>query len=210
MYVGEWNAMKKEGRSDDFPTMDDLLLLSDGGAHYTWMCAKFIPFVVGFKHWNRFYRTQKLSKLATCSDESFLLLVLENNYERWVDEAEWLETNKDKPMAERAPKHWAAAKYTNSGKSQSNGRCRPCQGWSNEGYKRFNALHKLVKADRKGREEFEQEFFEECQAKASRKAKDIMVEEEIYPANDLWDDGDRADEEPNKERMENTYSDYDE
>ena len=158
--------MKKEGRSEDFPTMDDLLLLSDGGATYKWMCAKFIPFVVGFKHWGRFYRTQQLSSLATCSDESFLLLVLENNYERWVDEAEWLETNKDKPKAERSPRHWAAAKYTNSGKSQFNGRCRPCQGWSNEGYKRFNELHKLVKADRKGREEFEQELFEECQAKA--------------------------------------------
>ena len=42
-----------------------------------------------------------------------------------------------------------------------------------------------------------------------RKVKDIVMEEEIYPANNLWEDGDGGDEETSRDRMANTYSDYD-
>ena len=155
--------MRRARRGNEFPTLDAMMSLSDGGEAYKWTCAKFMPFVVGFKNWKRLMRTQKISQMATCSDESFLLLILENNYDRWVDEAKWLVVNKDKAKEDCAPKDWAAAKYTNSGFVKADGRCRACQGWSSEGYLRFNELHKLVKADRRGRHVFEQELFEYCQ-----------------------------------------------
>ena len=180
--------MRRARRGNEFPTLDDMMSLSDGGEAYKWTCAKFMPFVVGFKNWKRLMRTQKISQMATCSDESFLLLILENNYDRWVDEAKWLVVNKDKAKEDRAPKDWAAAKYTNSGFVKADGRCRACQGWSSEGYLRFNELHKLVKADRRGRHVFEQELFEYCQNRVNRQVKEVVVEEEIFPANDLWEE----------------------
>ena len=118
--------VRRARRANEFPTLDAMMSLSDSGEAYKWMCAKFMPFVVGFKNWGRLMRTQKLSQMATCSDESFLLLILENNYDRWVDEAKWLVVNKDKAKEDRAPKDWAAAKYTNSEFVKADGRCHAC------------------------------------------------------------------------------------
>ena len=197
---GEWDAMQKANRGEEFPTLDELMLLSGGGEPYKWMCANFMPFVVGFKNWKRLERTQKLSQIATCSDEGFLLLILENSYDRWVDEAKWLAANKDKAKEDRAPKKWAAAKYTNAGKNTANGRCRPCQGWASEGYLRFNELYKLVKVDRKGRHAFEEELFDECKMRASGKVTKVVVDAEIFPAHDLLDEEDDEEVRPSQAR----------
>jgi hypothetical protein len=45
-----------------------------------------------------------ISDIATCSDETFVLLTLANNYDRWMSEAQWLERNKDKDPNNRKAK----------------------------------------------------------------------------------------------------------
>ena len=129
-----------------------------------------------------------MSDIAACSDETFVLLTLENNCTRRKDEAAWLMRNKDKVDIDREKKHFAPSKYTNSGKSQANGRSRPFQGWAREGYVRFNALYQLVAADRRTRAAFEKDLMASYRSSVAHEQADIESEEEeddIYPANDL-------------------------
>jgi hypothetical protein len=170
------------------PALEELLELSNSSESYNWLCNKLLPFVVGFKRWMRQYYKVLLSDIATCSDETFLLLTLENNYARWTDEAIWIKQNKEKLAKDQEKKQFAPARYTNSGKSQANGRSRPFQGWARDGYIRFNELYQLVAADRRKRTVFEKERLVMCRnALAYEKDSSDSEEEqeEIYPANDL-------------------------
>jgi hypothetical protein len=81
--TGEWERKRKDAE-DDFPTLDDLLELSDGGDKHTWLCGILLPFVVGFKKWMKSFYKERLSDVAMCSDETLFLLTLENH---WTDEA---------------------------------------------------------------------------------------------------------------------------
>jgi len=111
-----------------------------------------MPCVVGHKKWNKRYLKESLSVVATCSDEAFVLLTLDNNYDRWMAEVEWQlhqqqNNTKEPPNTKLLPE----AKYTNSGKSKRNGRSKRLHGWSRDGYLQFNALYNLVVGDRKRR-----------------------------------------------------------
>lgn len=126
--------------------------------------------------------------MATCSDESFVLLTLENNYLRWMAEAEWIAQNKDRSPVEQEKKNYPEAKYTNSGKSKRNGRSRRYHGWSSEGYLRFNAIYKLVQQDRLHRANFEAEMMKQwrdADAVDGTESEQEEDDEEIFPANDL-------------------------
>jgi hypothetical protein len=39
---------------------------------------------VGWKAWNKQKYKEPISDIATCSDESFVLLTLKHNYDRWM------------------------------------------------------------------------------------------------------------------------------
>jgi len=127
---GEMAYHKKKRK--EFPTLEEILLLSKGGNKYRWLCSKMMKCVIGCNVWNRRYFKEPLSDIATCSDEAFLLLTIENNNERWREEAVWIEKNRDKE--DPAEKKFSEARYTNSGCSKANGRSKCFQGWSHEGY----------------------------------------------------------------------------
>jgi hypothetical protein len=65
-----------------------------------------------------------LSDIVTCSDEMFVLLVIDNIFVLWLAEAKWIVNNQDKAVEEREPKVLPEFKYTNSGWSKKNGRSR--------------------------------------------------------------------------------------
>jgi hypothetical protein len=162
--------------------------LSPVGAPYEWLCSTLIPCVVGWKAWNKKRYKEPLSDIATCSDESFVLLTLENNYERWLGEVGWLARNKDKDPADREPKAFPDSRFTNSGKSKQNGRSRRLQGWAREGYLLFNELYQQVANDRLRRANFEAELMTQLRAGMDDFATDSDQEDEedeIFPANDL-------------------------
>ena len=117
-----------------------------------------------------------------------MLLTLENNYLRWLDEWKWLKDNNDVEKEERAPKQFRAALYTNSGHSKKNGRSKRFSGWSREGYLRFNAIYALVAADRQGRANFEADlkaYFVVAHAKDDNIPEIEEDDDEIFPANDM-------------------------
>jgi hypothetical protein len=171
--------------------LEQFLQLSPVGAPYQWLCQYLVPCVVGNKVWNKKKNKELLSTIATCSDEAFVLLTLENNSERWMAEANWIVENDEIPEEDRAPKDFPGSKYTNSGKSKKNGRSRRLQGWAREGYLRFNALYTLVDHDRRHRAQFENELLAIRQKENANidrdRIKDTLtdMEDEIFPANDL-------------------------
>lgn len=167
-----------------------LLRLSQEQASYEWLCCTFLGCIVGYKAWNKKRAKERISQIATCSDEAFLLLTLENNYQRWLCEAEWTERNKGKEPDEKEPKVFPAARYTNSGLSRKDGRSRRLQGWAREGYLHFNELYQLVAKDCGRRLQFELRLLDTMRdsfSVASSSTKDVQdAENEIFPANDLF------------------------
>jgi hypothetical protein len=185
--AGEVARRKK--KNQHFFKLEEFVVLSQGGDPYAWVCAELLPCVVGWKAWNKKKIKERLSEIATCSDESFLLLTLENNYSRWLAEATWIADNKDTDPPERAAKDFPESRYTNSGTSRRNGRSKWLHGWAREGYLRFNELYKLVAKDRLHRALFEKELMTTVCAANSRV---VVVDDasddddiDIFPANDL-------------------------
>jgi hypothetical protein len=79
--------------------------------------------VIGQRRWKLTRCYKPLSECMTVSDEAFMLLVLENNYELWQD----ADTNR-----------------VGRGKYTENAPNRKFCGWSNEGITRFNELNDAV------------------------------------------------------------------
>ena len=168
-----------------FPTMTEITCLSKSKDTYSWVCATFMKCLVGCNVWSRRYFKELLSDIATESDESFMLLALENNYDRWIKEAAFVAKEEgEKP-------NLPSALYTNSGcsKVKGKGSSRRFHGWSKRGYLRFNELYGMVKADRIQRSQFEFELksvFEKSQASEQGEDDDYESnDEEIIPANDM-------------------------
>jgi hypothetical protein len=183
VYVEELKRRNK--KKLDIPELQNILLLSKGGEDYNWVCMNLMKCVVGCTKWSRRYYKENISSLATVSDESFLILTIENNYNRWVDESELDDEDDD------AKNKIAEALYTNSGNSRGNGKgsSRRFHGWSRDGYHRFNTLHGLVKQDRMICSGFENLLRSRLENEYIDSNKQEMEEEEdleeIFPANDM-------------------------
>jgi hypothetical protein len=95
--------------------------------------------------------------MCTVSDEACTLLLLENNFDRWIDvhknktegstRLDPAITNKD----EKRKRKWesdVSPKYTEGGICYSDARKLTHRGWKDEGILRFNTLCVMVKQDR--------------------------------------------------------------
>jgi hypothetical protein len=101
---------------------------------YLWFAQEFIRKVVGKKTWKSHSFRSKLSEFCAVSGEAFCLFVVENNYDRWTGMCK---------SGDYADKKNTAPKplYTKAGKScHENGTAKAFQGWTMEGYKRFDEL----------------------------------------------------------------------
>jgi len=164
--------------------LGEFLQMSKGGEAYFWLCANLLKCVVGCTKWSRSHYKDALSEIATDSDECFLLLIVENNYARWMEEAKLDEDDSRDTLPPTL--------YTSGGGTRGVGGASSKRflGWTKEGYKRFNALHTMVKNDRMQRVDFEvrlKERLEEDNANRNRgvESSDEEEEEEIVPANDF-------------------------
>ena len=176
---------KQAKLKQEFPRITEITLLSKGGYRYAWVCTTFMKCVVGCHVWSRRAFKEVLSEFITESDESFMLLTLENNYSRWVQEAIFVANGDgEKPKL-------PDSLYTNSGYSRVKGKgtSRRFHGWSKQGYLRFNELYCQVKTDRNSRAQFELEVLESCRETHSgdygEDGTDNSDDEEIIPANDM-------------------------
>jgi hypothetical protein len=171
-----------------FFALDDFMELSSSGPPYVWMCTMLLPCVVGKKAWGKQHLKEPLSDIVTCCDETFVLLVLDNNYVHWLAEAKWVVNNQDKAVDEHKPKLLPECKYTNSERSKKNGRSRRLSGWAQEGYIKSNTMYTLVAEDRLRCANFETELmttWRNCQPVAKVIHKDDKDKDELFPANDL-------------------------
>jgi hypothetical protein len=191
LFAGVEDVVQNLKHKEEVPRMADILQLSNGGDAYHWICAKMLKCVVGYATWNRRCYKELLSDFATASDESFLVVTIENNYQRWLDEAKHRYTNGEEDQEDVT---WRAklapAKFTNSGSSSANGNGsnRRCGGWSKPGYLRFNSIYSQVQEDRKRRANFELGLKEHFQAEKNMDEDDEdsdSNDEEIVPANDI-------------------------
>ena len=168
--------------------MEDILKLHKDEEHYVMIAKEFVRIIVGKSKWKHMCFRDNLSKYCSASGEAFCLLTLENNYARWcgmVESGDFGDKNHTAPPP----------LYTNAGKTNRTiGMAKPFQGWSVEGYDRFNQLHGLVKHDRgkKTREVFEDNLrailAEENSKKRKLKIDEVDDGEEVvYPAHDFAD-----------------------
>lgn len=171
-----------------FPTMEDILKLHREEEHYLMIAKEFVRIIVGKSKWKHQCFRDNLSKFCSASGEAFCLLTLENNFARWcgmVDSGNYGDKDHTAPPP----------LYTNAGKTNRNiGMAKPFQGWSVEGYERFNELHRLVRQDRekKKREEFEDRLRAILAEENSKRRKTKIEEDDdgedvVYPAHDFAD-----------------------
>ena len=105
-------------------------------------CSYFLSNIIGKQTYDKKVIQVTISKIATVSDEAFVMLCLENSMEHWEDEAK-------EPAEKRLD-----AKYTASPAEASK-----YGGWTNEGMRRFNKLQReIVTAMRRKIENLEEEY----------------------------------------------------
>ena len=172
-------------------------------------CDSWLSCVIGKNDWKKRRTKEKISEIATASDEAFALLVLENIWDEWIKVPieEW-ENSKNKRQEddeeddeEEAVGVEKASQDLQEG-ARRKGRCRAGKytkgyiaagkymGWTNEGMEKYNDLLKQVKADRAKDSEFEEKYLERNRRKFGSKvirkkysgAETVISEEDI----DAW------------------------
>jgi hypothetical protein len=122
-------------RGNTFPPLDSILEMRENKEDsYQIFCDHVLSQVVGKNDWKTRAGKEMISSIATVSDEAFAILLVENNYQVWEDDA--LGT-----CGEGGVK--ASSRYTVNGAGT-----KKYQGWTREGLKRFNTLAAMVHADR--------------------------------------------------------------
>ena len=100
-------------------------------AQYKLYCEICYPIIVGKQKWKMNHTQIGVKTLTTVADEALVALVLENNVEEWIILAEGGEINSKRRKT----------LYTHGGRDAKGTR----KGWSLEGLKRYNTIHKELK-----------------------------------------------------------------
>lgn len=151
---------------------------------YTSIMEHFLPCIIGKIEFNMCGKKKKLSQLATRSDEAFLLLSLENNFEKWVV-GTWDES---------------ASKHMNGVWTKNPKGCSDNRGWTDDGMARFQNIMKQVGIQRGNTAtgtEFDDYFHSHMEILNSQKTKVSNVSGAFGATLDLslMEDDDENDEE---------------
>jgi hypothetical protein len=114
------------------PTLETILKLrqsprNNNNAPFTFIVEHLAGAVIGQRKWKTSRCYSPLSLSMSVSDEAFMLLVLENQYEMWID---------------------AETTRVGRGKYTENAPNKKFCGWSNDGMRRFNQLLTQVRENR--------------------------------------------------------------
>ena len=145
--------------------IDEFLEMRDNKKAFTLFCDRILPCVVGRSMWDKLVDRVGVSKFATATDEAWAIVVMENSWDLWKQMAE--STDGKVKDTERA-----GTKYTAKTRA-----ARKNEGWGSKGIPRFNALMRLIVADRKNNVEVELEYLRKKQV-GQEKVKDGMAEGE--------------------------------
>ncbi len=193
--------------------MKDYLKVRKHPEAYRQFIMAFLPSVVGKPEFRRRIMWAKNDHmLCTVSDEAYTLLVIENNYDRWMDidaqkqpgyehEDESMGNNDedneeyDGYGSRKRKRIWRSnvpPKYTSGGIKFMDGDSHDrdeAKGWNIEGITRFNQLHKKITRDRGRRGLFMKELLEElrdAEVEQTTKRAAVVVKPKIRAINELF------------------------
>jgi hypothetical protein len=135
-FKAENDALTNKGKEvpnhQQLPTLEEIIKLrqaprSNNNTAFTFVVEHLAGAVIGQRKWKTTRCYAPLSKHMSVSDEAFMLLVLENQYELWMES----ETTR-----------------VGRGKYTENAPNKKFCGWSNEGMRRFNNLLAEVRINR--------------------------------------------------------------
>ena len=66
----------------EFPTLDEIFILRKNRGVYKWFCDTILPEVIGSREFAKLCEFEPLSNFITISDEAFVLVCMENYYEK--------------------------------------------------------------------------------------------------------------------------------
>jgi len=141
------------------------------------LCSKLDLYKVFFKHFvkcvtkkhvyeSKVKKAESLHDICSISDEAFALLLLENSWDKWMDQynkdpASLLPRrgrHQDKPVSTVKTKYTKGGYKYNNDQETTMSTLSHNKGWSQEGIKRYNQLYDLVEADRAAHPGFFQIF----------------------------------------------------
>ena len=173
-------------------TLEDIISMDyedcdNNNCAYFWALQEFMPCIVGKKSWNSNYLSTHVKKFITPSDEAFMLVSLENQWDRWTNMYTSGETRKSN----------VSAPYTSvdtMGSTTTRQPCRKFCGWNQMGMETFNYYLEKVKESRKLRTEIEEQWklcwnndVDQFQANKRRKLAQLKVTPMVVRANhDLY------------------------
>ena len=160
-------------------------------SEYNEFMCRFVRPVVGANIWDRRCRTMSTEGgMSTPSDEAIALLLLENNWDRWID----IYTRNGFAPCNSGRKRSLVSDvltlYTHGGKKFSdakltelkNKKQKVGKGWSREGVARYNELFQMVKNDREAHPQYIKQFLAfykritpEPTTKGKRKTRDVVM-----------------------------------
>ena len=120
------------------PTVDDFLELRRNEEAWNVLMSRFVSIVYSTTAFARDSREKLASSFVKVSDECLALLLLENNYARWM-----AKINFERGVLNEAPEQLPAPRYVEHHHGGGHRR-----GWRPEGYARYAVLHSRVVDDR--------------------------------------------------------------
>lgn len=117
---------------DQFPKLKEIFQLRKHPEMFFWVCDNFLSVAVGKTKFRKLTRKVSVSEVASRSDEAYMMLVLENNWKRWMNMAET-----------GSMKSTIPTKYTERGK-----KAKVYGGWTMKGLNRYNEFMKYVYQNR--------------------------------------------------------------
>ncbi len=168
---------RRDKDNKEFPKPEEIFKLRKNFESFKLVCNHLLPGIVGRKWVKENIDKMPMSKLFTQSDEAFLLLVMENNRDRWEDMIE------NKTATSKKPTKWSRGQGTGALKFN---------GWDEEGLASYNTYTKKVKKDREKRGRAFDEYYEKwvkenVKKKTKGKKKDENPENKVNVENDLDD-----------------------
>ena len=194
----------EEGQTKYVPpvTLQDFLDGCENEMAYGILFSYFMPALTRKSYWKALVLNAKTeSDVATVSNEAFLLLVLDNNWERWVDKfnkiycaaSPVLQHEKYCAVTNVQPKYTRGCKAHRQDETTAD---ETGKGWSKEGKQRFNELFEHVKENRKSQPQFFPNWLQMERERLGAKAAVVPQNEEspIRTKHELFSDSDSDDD----------------
>jgi hypothetical protein len=125
-------------QANNLPELQEFLFKRAKPNAYFIFYDKFLPCVVGKNYWKKTVPGKLVTEIATASDEALTLLIMENSWDCWKQEA----TVKQGLNMEGVKK--VKTRWTSNAMSAGK-----YEGWGSDGIPRYNTLCSEVKDDRK-------------------------------------------------------------